>query len=176
MSLNRVRMFLIETYSIVDCLMYDTTEYSHTGIGYATSEETNNKPWSNTVDWSFTAEIKVSGSSCRIDITPPTYARTRHLGIGKNTQSRLTTYVGRATSGESSVTSTLEIENDVYYPIKIEKQGTTVSFYFNDELVRTDDEIASTWIGDFDSERVLLTSWGSDRSTIYIKNMQVLPI
>ena len=151
-------MFQSETYSILDCLMYDTTEYSSTGTGSAKSDITNEVSWDNTIDWSFTAEIKVSGPSCRIDITPPTYARTRHLGIGKNTQSRLTTYVGRATSGESAVTSTLEIENDVYYPIKIEKQGTTVSFYFHDELVRTDDEIASTWIGDFDSERVLLTS------------------
>lgn len=168
------RRLLQEIYSLTDYLMYDTNEYSSTGTGSAKSDTTNEVVWDNTVDWSFTAEIKVTGPSCRIDITPPTYERAMHLGIGKNTQSRLTTYIGRATSGESSVTLTLEMENDVYYPIKIEKQGTTVSFYFSDELIRTDSNVAAEWIGNFNSERVLLTNWS--RNSIYIKNIQVLPL
>ena len=171
-------MFVSETYTIHDIFVYDTTEYSRTGTGSATSVVTNSKTWDNTVDWELSADIKVTGVACRIDVVPPSQSLNYHLGIGKNISSgvdRLVTYVGKNGGGEQSEAhSSPTFNNNTYYTVKIVKEGTTIKFYFNDTLVRTDTTLASSWIGNYSTESVKFTTWQSN--TIYMKNMAVKPL
>lgn len=163
-----------ETYSISDRLLYDATEYNYTGTGSATSVATNNKTWSNTGDWEVTADIKVTGNSSRIDVVPPTEDRMHHFGIGKNSSGRLSTYVGKASSGEETQTHSQSISNNTYYTVKVVKEGTTVKFYFEGTLIRTDSTTATSWIGNYDTESVKFTTWAS--KTVYMKNLSVKPL
>ena len=71
---------------------------------------------------------------------PPSQSLNYHLGIGRNTYeqgSPVGTYVGKNGGGEASE-STSTMNNDTYYPVKIVKEGTTIKFYFNNSLIRTD--------------------------------------
>ena len=167
-------MFVSETYSLSDRLVYDVTEYSKTGTGSATSVATNNKTWDNTIDWEVSAEIKVTGNACRIDVVPPTESLNHHFGIGKSATGQLYTYVGKTTSGEESQGHSQTISNNTYYPVKVVKEGTTVKFYFEGTLIRTDSTTATSWIGNYSTESVKFTTWASN--TIYMKNLSVKPL
>jgi len=54
------------------------------------------------------------------------------------------------------------------------KEGTTVFFYFNEELLKTDSSVASQWLNDYSTESVKFTTWA--RNTIYMKNLSVKPL
>ena len=163
-----------ETYSLSDRLVYDVTEYSKTGTGSATSVVTNNKTWDNTINWELTADIKVTGNSCRIDVVPPTESLSHHFGIGKASNGQLSTYVGKATSGEEAQNHANTMNNNTYYTVKVVKEGTTIKFYYGDTLLRTDTSTASSWIGNYSTESVKFTTWASN--TIYMKNLSVKPL
>lgn len=167
--------FVSETFTLTDCMIYDTTEYSFVGNGTARSQATNNNTFNNTNDWSFEADIKITGASARIEIVPPTYERTNHIGFGKSGTGVATCYVGKSGGGESNTNyPDITFNNDDYYHLKITKEGTTIKWYFEDSLVRTDTEWAVGWIGNLSTERIMLVTWGT--STVYVENMKVLPL
>lgn len=155
-------------------MVYDASEYSRTGTGSATSVAANGKTWDNTIDWEFTADIKVTGNACRIDIVPPSQSLKNHLGIGKNSSNTLTAYVGNNNGDAIQQTSTITMTNNTYYHVKITKIGTTVKFYFEDNLILTDSSIASQWLRNYNTESVKFTTWQSNK--IYMKNMIVKPL
>ena len=166
------RIFLQETFVLSDRLIYDVTEYSRTGTGSATSVATNNKTWDNTGNWVFEADVKVTGNKCRIDIVPPSQSLNYHLGMGKQSiGSAVTIYVGKNGGGEYSENCNGTITNNVYYPFKIVKEGTTIKYYWNDVLQHTDTTYAQSWIGNYIEESAKFTTWGTE--TIYIKNISV---
>lgn len=167
---------LTKTFVVSDRLLYDTTEYSRTGTGSATSVATNNKTWDNTIDWELTADIKVTGMGCRIDVVPPAQSLNYHLGIGRSAYeqgSPVATYVGKNGGGEVSENHTT-MEHNVYHTVKIVKEGTTVKFYFNGTLLRTDTTYAKDWLGNYDTESVKFTTWRTN--TIYMRNLSVMPL
>ena len=165
-------MFLQETFVLSDRLIYDVTEYSRTGTGSATSVPTNSKTWNNTGNWVFEADVKVTGNKCRIDIVPPSQSLNYHLGMGKQSVgSTVTIYVGKNGGGEYSAVCNESITNNVYYPFKIVKEGTTIKYYWNDVLQHTDTTYAQSWIGNYIEESAKFTTWGTEK--IYIKNISV---
>ena len=168
-------MFSSETYGIQDCMLYDATEYSRTGTGSATCVATNSKTWDNTVNWEFTADIKVTGAASRIDITPPSQSLNYHLGIGENAASQLATYVGKNGGGEDTIAHTSYSINDgTYYTVKITRENGTIKYYFNGNLVRTETTYANVWIDNYSTESVKFTTWRSN--SVYIKNMKIKPL
>ena len=123
-----------------------------------------------------TSEIKVTGVGCRIDVVPPSQSLNYHLGIGRNTYeqgSPVATYVGKNGGGEVSENHTT-MEHNVYHTVKIVKEGTTVKFYFNGTLLRTDTTYAQAWLGNYDTESVKFTTWRTN--TIYMRNLSVKPL
>lgn len=106
---------------------------------------------------------------------PPSESLNYHLGIGRDGSGNLGTYVGKNGGGENSQPATgHSINTNTYYTAKIVKEGTTVKFYWNGTLIRTDSTTASSWIGNYNTESVKFTTWQSN--TIYMKNLSVKPL
>ena len=142
-----------------------STEYE-SGLGSTTASfnQVDNKiVWDNSEHWIFSCEIKVTGIGQRVDICPVSENGNHHLGIGKNTSNRLTVYVGKATSGENSTTYQI-FDDNVYYPISIERNGSTVKFYFNNELIQTTNNVS--WLSNYADETVKFTQWRANQMSV----------
>ena len=157
-------------------MLYDATEYNRTGTGSATSIATNSKTWSNTGNWVFEADVKVTGNKCRLDLVPPSQSLNYHLGMGKQSSGNyVTIYVGKNGGGEYSAAPNIStVSNNTYYSFKIVKEGTTIKYYWDDVLQHTDTTYAQAWIGNYSEESAKFTTWGT--ATIYLKNMKVKPL
>ena len=94
--------------------------------------------------------------------------------IGKASNGALSTYIGKNGGGEENQVHSETMNTNTYYTVKVVKEGTTIKFYFDGSLIRTNSTTAAGWIGNYSTESVKFTTWA--RNTIYMKNLSVKPL
>lgn len=153
-----------ETYSIEDCVKYDTTEYT--------------KSYSSTKFETIESVDASSDVSISLDLKTTTYNYSCVFGIVYNSESDQIGFGTTDTTGR--IYRTLNSvhnhsyysgfnSNNVYYNLRFERTGTTLKLYLNDNLI---DTITNNEISSF--KYLNFGSWSN--KTIYYKNLKIKPL
>lgn len=166
--------------TIEDCTYYNTTESSITrGSSYQQQFAIATDVIGKNDNWVLTFDAKgVSKGGC-INIgangsyTLNSSTANYRLGIGFDYVSNKLVYYANNRTNSSSTTTTGSPSSNTYYSFKMERNGTTVTFYYDTTLFATK---TVSWLGNYNQYDLYPSIWSGTNSKLTWKNLKLKKI
>lgn len=170
-----------ETYEVEDCSYWNETEVSRTttngstiydsdmAVALPTNCEITLEAWSNNsaTDGGEHRFFMLPKSQYSSGTTQPQSALYFDL-LGQNNAN----FGKRQSNSSISVGSTFSATRSTYHTVKLVKTGTSISFYFNDDLKATESE---SWIDNYSDYTFSMMRWGTG-GTSKLRNVKIKPL
>ena len=174
-------MFSSETYTIEDCNYYNSAEVTRSTTNGSTIYDNNLEialpsnceitleAWSNNSanDSGEHRFFMLPKSQYSSGTTQPQYGLYFDL-LGQNNAK----FGKRQSNSSVNVGSSFSATRSTYHSIKLVKNGTSIAFYFNDDLKATESE---SWIDNYSDYTFSMMRWGTS-GTSRLRNVKIKPL
>ena len=174
-------MFSSETYELEDCTYYNSAEVTRSTTNGSTIYDNNLaialpsnceitlEAWSDNSarDSGEHRFFMLPKSQYSSGTTQPQYGLYFDL-LGQNNAK----FGKRQSNSSVNVGSSFSATRSTYHSIKLVKNGTSIAFYFNDDLKATESE---SWIDNYSDYTFSMMRWGTS-GTSRLRNVKIKPL